>query len=194
MNTDSELIRRVPGDAGAFTELYRRHVRVVGAFAARRVGSDAAEDVVAETFLIAFRKVDRFDHRQDSARPWLLGITVKVIARYRAAEAAQWRALAAASDGAHTPPTDSTAQADARVDARAATRALAPAIAQLSSGDRDVLLLHAWGDLTYEQIATALRIPVGTVRSRLNRVRRVLTRAAAPLGSSGAGTLEGVTS
>lgn len=167
---------------------------MVGAFAARRVGSDAAEDVVAETFLIAYRKLDHFDHRNDGARPWLLGICVKVIARHRAAEVAQWRALAVASEHAHTPPVDSTAQTDARVDAHAVTRALAPAIARLSAGDRDVLLLHAWGDLTYEQIASALHIPVGTVRSRLNRVRRVLARAATTLGSTGTGTLAGVTS
>lgn len=66
-----------------------------------------------------------------------------------------------------------------RADASAAVRALAPRIAALSSRDRETLLLYAWGDLTYEEIAVALGVPVGTVRSRLNRVRRKL----APPGS-----------
>ena len=55
--------------------------------------------------------------------------------------------------------------------------ALAPRIAALAARDRDTLLLYAWGDLTYEQVADAQGIPVGTVRSRLNRVRRKLSAA-----------------
>lgn len=66
-----------------------------------------------------------------------------------------------------------------QVSARALHRELAAALAQLSSGDRDVLLLVAWAYLSYEEVAAALRIPVGTVRSRLNRARR---RTKAALG------------
>ena len=68
------------------------------------------------------------------------------------------------------------------MDADAALKALTPRIAALSAKDRDTLLLYAWADLTYEQIAESLGVPVGTVRSRLNRVRRKL----APPGSHSA--------
>ncbi len=61
-----------------------------------------------------------------------------------------------------------------RVDADRAVAGLASALRTMSRGQRDVLLLHAWADLTYEQIAEALRLPVGTVRSRLNRARAAL--------------------
>ena len=59
----------------------------------------------------------------------------------------------------------------ARLDAEISTRELAPRIAALSAKERDTLLLYAWGDLTYEEVAVALGVPVGTVRSRMNRIR-----------------------
>jgi RNA polymerase sigma factor (sigma-70 family) len=68
---------------------------------------------------------------------------------------------------------------DARVSADAASRGLADALARLPSAHRDMLLLMAWGDLSYEQAATALGVPVGTVRSRLSRARSKLRRALA---------------
>lgn len=134
MSTDSEILQRSRETPGAFAELFERHARVIAAFAVRRVGADHAEDVLSETFLVAFRRRADFDQRWESAKPWLL------------------------SD---------------------AVRALAPRIAALASRDRETLLLYAWGDLSYEEVAVALGVPVGTVKSRLNRVRRQL----APPGS-----------
>ena len=63
------------------------------------------------------------------------------------------------------------------VSAAAAGRQLATALAKLSEGDRHVLLLFAWAELRYEEIATALDIPVGTVRSRLHRARSTVRAA-----------------
>lgn len=143
------------------------------------------DDVLSETFLIAFRRRTSFDRRYDSARPWLLGIATRVIKRHRASEAAQWKAFDRASVVEDRFAGSHDREADERLDASAAVRALGPRIAALSSKDRDTLLLYAWGDLTYEQIAEALHVPVGTVRSRLNRVRRKL----APPGSHGAARL-----
>jgi RNA polymerase sigma factor (sigma-70 family) len=67
----------------------------------------------------------------------------------------------------------------ARLTAQAARRELAAALARLSPDQRDVLLLHAWAELDYEQVAEALGVPVGTVRSRLHRARSVLRGALA---------------
>jgi RNA polymerase sigma-70 factor (ECF subfamily) len=66
---------------------------------------------------------------------------------------------------------------DSRVCAAAVQRDLAAALAGLPAGDRDVLLLIAWADLSYEETAAALGIPVGTVRSRLHRARRKVREA-----------------
>ena len=70
--------------------------------------------------------------------------------------------------------SDAFNQADTRVDAASAAAAIGRTVARLPNGDRDVLLLFAWADMSYADIATTLQIPVGTVRSRLSRARRQL--------------------
>ncbi|MGN8027027.1 RNA polymerase sigma factor [Microbacterium sp. 22242] len=181
MSTDSEIIGRSLERPEAFSEIFERHVRPVGGYVRRRVGADAVDDVLSETFLVAFRRRSSFDQTAESALPWLLGIATRVAKSHRAAEARQWRSFEASAGAAeHTESVH--AASDDRLDADTALRALAPRIAALAGRDRDALLLYAWADLTYEQIAEALGVPVGTVRSRLNRVRRKL----APPGSHSA--------
>ncbi|WP_345750599.1 RNA polymerase sigma factor [Microbacterium rhizophilus] len=182
MSTDSEIIASSVGSPGLFSEIFERHATAIGGYARRRVGRDAVDDVLSETFLVAFRRRGSFDTRWDTARPWLLGIATRVIKKHRATEAAQWRAFEHAAGADDGIAGSHAGEADARMDASTAVRELGPRIAQLSAKDRDTLLLYAWGDLTYEQIAEALGVPIGTVRSRLNRVRRKL----APPGSHSA--------
>ncbi|WP_406245632.1 RNA polymerase sigma factor [Microbacterium sp. M] len=182
MSTDSEIIQRSLDEPGVFSEIFERHVRPVGGYIRRRIGADAVDDVLSETFLVAFKRRAAFDSAWESARPWLLGIATRVVKSHRTAEARQWRSFEASAGADAVAAELPHAASDARMDANAALTALAPRIAALSAKDRDTLLLYAWADLTYEQIAEALRVPVGTVRSRLNRVRRKL----APPGSHSA--------
>ncbi|GAB6858341.1 RNA polymerase sigma factor [Microbacterium xylanilyticum] len=181
MSTDSDIIRRSLERPEAFSEIFERHVRPVGGYIRRRVGADAVDDALSETFLIAFQRRSSFDPSVDSALPWLLGIATRVVKSHRAAEARQWRSFQA-SAGSAEHANHAHATADDPLDADAAVRALVPRIEALHARDRDALLLYAWADLTYEQIAEALGVPVGTVRSRLNRVCRKL----APPGSHSA--------
>lgn len=185
MSTDSEIIRRSRAAPSAFAELFERHARVIGAFAQRRIGTDDADDVLSETFLIAFRRRADFDLAWETARPWLLGIASRVIKKHRAAEMRHWRAMDAADRNSTVTDSGEFDDVSARLDATEAVKRLAPLIASLSRKDRDTLFLYAWGDLTYDEIAVALAVPVGTVRSRLNRVRRKL----APPGSGAAARL-----
>ena len=184
MSTDSEILRRSVDDPRVFSDLFRRHGQVVGAFAARRVGGAAAEDIVSDTFLVAFRRRADFDHSWDSARPWLLGIASRLIRKHRGDEAAQWRAFLASVPSAQTSTDGDIDRVAIRTDAEATIRELTPRIAKLAVRDREALLLYAWGDLTYEQVAIAQGVPVGTVRSRLSRVRRKLDHTVAPSGRS----------
>lgn len=176
MKTDGEIIRGSVREASAFAELFERHAQPVHAYAYRRVGADAADDIVSETFLIAFRKRRTFRRDADSARPWLFGIATKVMHRHRESEARHMRALIEALDR-DVETTTTTDRLVDRLDAQSDLRRIAPLIAALAARDRDALLLYAWGDLGYEEIAVALAIPVGTVKSRLNRVRRMLAPA-----------------
>lgn len=173
MSTDSEIIRRSIGEPAAFAEIFERHARAIVAYAARRVGADAADDVLSETFLVAFRRRADFDTSRDSAKPWLFGIASRHISHHRASEARQWRAIEACA-GEDLASDGRLPAADDRVDASAALRALAPRIVALSQRDRDILLLHAWGGLSLEEIAVAQGVPAATVRTRMHRMRRRL--------------------
>ncbi|WP_091234591.1 RNA polymerase sigma factor [Microbacterium sp. 3J1] len=174
MSTDSEIIRRSLDRPPAFAELFDRHSRVVNAFATYRVGRETAEDILSETFLVAFRRRADYDSVHESAVPWLLGIASRLIRRHRAVEAQHWRSFVAeVSRGEHSSE-GGVDDAMTRVDAEREVHALRSSIAALAPKDRETLLLYAWQGMTYDEIATALKVPVGTVRSRLNRVRRRL--------------------
>lgn len=185
VSTDSEILSRSRTTPGAFAELFERHSVPVAAFVRRRVSGEAVEDVLSETFLVAFRRRADFDSSWESARPWLLGIASRVLKKHRADEARHWRAVAASADREETSNEGGIEGASTRLDAAAAVRELAPRIAALSARDRETLFLYAWGGLTQEEVATALGIPVGTVGSRLNRIRRKL----APPGARSAARL-----
>ncbi|MFE1947208.1 RNA polymerase sigma factor [Streptomyces massasporeus] len=177
---DAELIRASLQEPERFAALFDRHAPAIHQYVARRLGRDAADDVTAETFLTAFRIRARFDPVRAGVRPWLYGIAAKQIGRHRRQEVQALKLLARTG---HDPVADSwTDSADDRVAAEAAARPLAGALARLSAGDRHVLLLFAWADFSYQEIAEALGIPVGTVRSRLNRARRKLRTQAGAAG------------
>ncbi len=180
---DAALIERSRHDAEAFAGLYDRHAAAMHRYVARRLGEGAADDIVADTFLDAFRKRDRYDLRISDARPWLYGIAANLIGKHGRAEVRMLRAYArtGADPVLAEAPAASRAEeeADSRVSSAAVRRELAAALAALPAGDRDVLLMIAWADLSYAEVAASLGIPVGTVRSRLHRAR---TRIRAALG------------
>lgn len=172
---DGELIRASIDAPESFGALFDRHYGSIDAYCTRRLGSDG-HDVSAATFVEAFRSRHRFETGRDDARPWLYGIASNLIRRHRRSESRRWRAysrLPIAADGEHC--------SDARIDAAAAAPALARALHDINTRDRDALLLYAWADLTYEQIAEALAVPTGTVRSRIARARGRLRAALAHL-------------
>jgi RNA polymerase sigma factor (sigma-70 family) len=173
-DTDAAVMQRSRHEPEQFTVVFRRHAPYIRRYVLRRLGQDAADDIVAETFALAFRQRDSYDLSRADARPWLYGIATNLIGRHRLAETRQYRALARTGVD---PVTESfTDRVDDRVSANAASRRLAAALARLSKELRDTLLLVAWGDLSYEETATALGVPVGTVRSRVSRARSKLRR------------------
>ncbi|MDL4775876.1 MULTISPECIES: RNA polymerase sigma factor [Thermomonosporaceae] len=173
--SDAELIERSRDDPEAFGALFDRYSGMLYRYVSRRLGPEAAEDLVGETFLAAFSRRDRYDVAQGDARPWLFGIATKLVSRHHRTEGARYRALRRSPvEGPVEGPADRVANG---VTATASRPALSAALARLPRRDLDVLLLVAWGDLTYEEVARALGVPVGTVRSRLNRARRKVRAA-----------------
>jgi RNA polymerase sigma-70 factor (ECF subfamily) len=165
--SDVELIAASLDHPEAFGEIFERHYECLRRFCERRLGRDVGQDVAAETFVVAFGSRDRFDRDRGDVVPWLFGIATNLTRRHRRREAAQMRAYARALDGSDRSESDIDEVVAAMDGARRAARALA----HLRRPERDVVLLYAWGELSYEQISDALEIPVGTVRSRLSRAR-----------------------
>jgi RNA polymerase sigma factor (sigma-70 family) len=172
---DAEIIQASWQSPDRFGALYDRYATVLYGYACLRVGRSHAEDVVADTFLAAFAQRKGYDLARSSARPWLFGILTNKIAERGRAEKIHYRAYARAWQ---SPVMDGIADRVAdQVTAQAGRGRLARALSQLSAADRHVLLLVAWGQLSYDEVAQALRIPTGTVASRMNRARRKVRAA-----------------
>jgi RNA polymerase sigma factor (sigma-70 family) len=169
VSNDSDIIRRSRDNPATFSELYDRHAATIHRYAARRIGESTADDIMSETFLVAFERRGDFDDSRDDARPWLLGIATTLVKKHARLEARAWKGIVAA--GAAELDRDAIEALGSRVDAEVAIRKLTSAIKGMPARDRDTLLLYAWGDLDYEGVALALGVPIGTVRSRLNRAR-----------------------
>jgi RNA polymerase sigma factor (sigma-70 family) len=160
--------------AADFEEVFREHFAPVFRFIARRVGTALAEDLAAEVFATAYRRRAAYQPDRGSVRSWLYGIATNVVRGH-------WRdeqqLLELDARVAPESPPGSVQFADA-ADERVIVASLAPriagALAALNREQRDVLLLHAWADLSHEEIAAALGIAQGTARSRLSRARAAL--------------------
>jgi RNA polymerase sigma-70 factor (ECF subfamily) len=182
--SDSGVIEQSLADPAVFAVLFDRHYERIWRYACRRAGPAIADELASETFLRAFAARAKYDQGQLDARPWLYGIATNLLRGHRRAEARRWRAYARAAEPSGTHGgLDGLEQ---RVDAAARAPGVAAALASLKRVDRDALLLLALADLDYEAIAIATGVPVGTVRSRLNRARRQLQGELGPAHASAA--------
>ena len=179
--TDAELIRSSTEDPAVFATIFDRHARVIQRFLARRIDPSDADGLVGEVFRIAFERRSSFDLERPSARPWLYGIATNVVAHHRRSEVRRLHAMAklasSGAAGAGDPAGDPVGdRATASIDADREWDRVVAVIDGLPAEERDTLLLYAWEGLGYADIAAALDVPVGTVRSRLHRARSRLRR------------------
>jgi RNA polymerase sigma factor (sigma-70 family) len=159
-----------------FDAVFREHFGPVYRFIARRVGQALAEDLAAEVFATAYRRRAAYRPERGSLRSWLYGIAANVV-RGHWRDEQQLLELDARIAGDRLGPMPAAQFADAaeeRVIAATLAPRIAGALAALSREQREVLLLHAWADLSHDEIATALGIALGTARSRLSRARAAL--------------------
>ena len=168
--TDGDLLAMAGSKPEAFGELFKRHSRSVYAYCARRTGNlDLAEDLTSVVFMEAFRRRRKLQLSSKSALPWLIGVANNVI---RNAERSL-RRYRSALDRIPVPANGVSSEEDAmeRLGAQEALASALEAISALTQGEQDVVLLVLWSEFTYADAATALSIPVGTVRSRLASAR-----------------------
>jgi RNA polymerase sigma factor (sigma-70 family) len=173
--SDAELIQSSLVDASAFAGIFDRHFRAIFRFMRGRVGSQLAEDLASETFVVAFGRRSTYDLSREDALPWLYGIAVNLLRDYRRAEERRLRAYTRVPADFGSASDDPGDRLDSSVSS---------VLLELSHEERNLILLLSWADLTYEQLADALDLPVGTIRSRVSRVRSKLRDRLTPVESS----------
>lgn len=170
-------MRRTEAGAGSdrgdgrerFERCFRDHYVKILAFALRRVGGrEAAEDAVAETFAVAWRRRDRIP---EPALPWLYGVALRVISNQRRSDRRHRKLEARLTfeAGVREAAPDSAESLDRR-------RAFFAAFAELEEREREVLRLVAWEGLETREAATAFGCSPGAFRVRLHRARRKLAK------------------
>lgn len=170
LSSDAAVIEASLDEPGRFAAIFDRHGPHIHRYLARRLGREAADDLVGDTFLIAFDKRVKYDLARPDARPWLYGIATNLASQYWRDQGKQARLrLVTGPEPVQDGHADRVAE---QVTAEAMGDVLTQALATLSEGDRDVLVLIATEGLAYEEVAAALAIPVGTVRSRMFRARK----------------------
>ncbi|HEX4805534.1 MAG TPA: sigma-70 family RNA polymerase sigma factor [Conexibacter sp.] len=171
-----DLAGRSPKESEtAFDSLYRRCAEPVYRYCLRRTGdADLAEDALAIVFLEAWRRRDEVDLTSLPAEPWLYGVARNVLRNQRRSRR---RRDATLHSLGHARPPAALDDVSERVERQQVMDALVRSLHALPPGQRAVVDLCVLEDRTYEAAAGALRIPVGTVRSRLSRARVHLSLA-----------------
>jgi RNA polymerase sigma-70 factor (ECF subfamily) len=154
-----------------FTEIYRRYGRPVQAYCARRIDRSLVADAVAETFLVAWRRLDEID-AVDAALPWLYGTAYRVIANQRRSRARARRLV----QRLHAVSIPDGSGPDTVVARRGDSDVVMLAVSRLKGVDQEILLLEIWEGLSHAEVAVALAITPQAVRQRAYRARRNVVR------------------
>jgi RNA polymerase sigma-70 factor (ECF subfamily) len=166
---DADLIAASLSDPEQFVGIFERHFEAIHRYAARRLGGAMADDLASQVFTIAFERRRSFDLTALDARPWLYGIASNLVRGHRRAEGRQLAAMSRLATEPIEAPGDGESDALLHRRERAC---MARALNRLDRRQRDVLLLYCWAGLSHAEIALALKIPPGTVASRLSRARQ----------------------
>jgi RNA polymerase sigma-70 factor, ECF subfamily len=170
---DGRAITASLTDPQAFGVIFERHFAAIHGYLRRRLDRQLADELASQTFAVAFDRRARFDPGRLDSRPWLFGIATNLARNHRRREIRELRAMAELAP----EPALGIDGVESRIDAERTRGRLAQALAELPAEEADVLLLLVWAELDQPEIADALAIPPGTVKSRLSRARQRLQAA-----------------
>jgi len=177
--SDSEVIVASLADPQLFAAIFDRHHVSIFRYLTRRLGAASAEDLTSEVFIRAFDHRSKFRRERESARPWLFGIARNVLMNEQRRRSADRSTAVGDVRDAVLDPADAVAWA---VDAQryVAESGLVQTIADLHPDIRETLYLFVFAELSYNEIAETLDVPLGTVRSRLGRARAAIREQTPP--------------
>jgi RNA polymerase sigma factor (sigma-70 family) len=179
--TDEEIVGQSVADPGAFGAIFERHFSTVYGYLARRVGSGMADDLASQTFMVAFDRRSTFHPHEGGALPWLYRIATNLLSNHRRTEQRLLEGIARFGAESQHNGSFGSEMAEEQAIVNIELQRAAVLLAALEAHHRDVLLLHLWAGLSYDEIALALDSPSGTVRSRLSRARQALRSRGADL-------------
>lgn len=184
---DAEVIAAsLAGDPDAFGEIFDRYFQALRGYVVSRVGAADGPDLASQVFVTAFENRHKFKPEYGSARPWLYGIAGNLVRRHFRRKKRGTRAFQrVAVRDAGELVSDPMPQVDEYYAAADEAARLRVALDRLRPRDREIILLATWEEMSYAEIADALGIPVGTVRSRLARSREKLRELVAQIGQQG---------
>ncbi len=163
--------RRQPAtdDEARFAEIYRRHVRSIQAYCARRTSGSQVPDAVSDTFLVAWRRIDEVPGGA-ATLPWLYGVAYKVLSH-------QWRHRVRnrrLTERLHSLAQVEEMAPDVLLVRSEEHREVLIASARLKPVDQEILRLTLWEELSHAEVATVLGIEVTAVKQRAYRARHNL--------------------
>jgi RNA polymerase sigma-70 factor (ECF subfamily) len=165
-----------------FEVVFEQYHSVVHDYLARAAGRDRADEYAGDVFVAAFSARVRFDPELGSVRAWLIGIATNIHRTHARSDGRGRRAWGRIGGDREGEEEIGYEVVEERLDYGQRLAWVAEFLAELPDTDRDILVLYAWAELTYAEIAHALGIEVGTVRSRLSRARARLRELIAASG------------
>lgn len=171
------------GDGPAFGQLFERHADRVYNHCFQRIGWDVATELTSVVFLEAWRRRREVRVTTLSILPWLLAVANNVVSQQRRTQRRHRQALARLP--AVPASADHADDVAARVDDERTMQRILAVLAGMSEAEQDVLSLCVWSDISYEEAAAVLCVPVGTIRSRLSRARKRLRALTTDMSTSG---------
>lgn len=175
--SDEDLVRRSLKDPALFGTIFDRHFTTIYGYLARRVGVVVADDLASQTFVIAFERRASLQPHQGGARPWLYRIAINLLGNQRRMEQRLLDTAARMGRESLTDRSLEAASAERYALGNIELQEAAISLSGLDPAHREVLFLHLWAGLSYEEMAVALDVPIGTVRSRLSRARQAARAA-----------------
>jgi RNA polymerase sigma factor (sigma-70 family) len=175
-STDAVIISQSVADSQSFSLIVERHATSVFRYLASRVDRTTSEDLLADVFEVAFETRRRYDPRYENALPWLLGIANNQVRHHRRSQMRHASMVRRVTQlhGRSNETSEAIDAVAASAELNDDVQCVRQALAALNDRHRQVLVLSAGLGLSYEDIAQALDVRIGTVRSRLSRARQRL--------------------
>lgn len=182
--SDAAVIAESWSSPEVFGVVFDRHFVAVHRYLGRRLSTADADELAGEVFRIGFEKRRGFDPSYESALPWLYGITSNLVLKHHRRESRSMRALGREHRTLQPLHVDGNSEVlvDGRIDAIRSHTRVVHELKRLATDERELLLLAAFADLSYRELAEATGLPEGTVRSKLSRTKAKLRERLGPIG------------